>query len=137
MVSAYLRNRPCSLSILRTVNISHPRNVSRYASARLPLKPLDPPEFVFGYKYTSSGTPHTHTIQDWEVQAAYSAYLRRYSTRDEALKMLDHEYGTRIPTRHPHFIMGTMKLHPRNFILIGLLRTGLDPDAFDKQGSLF
>jgi hypothetical protein len=43
------------------------------------------------------------------VQAAYSAYLRRYSTHDEALKMLDQEYGTRIPTRHPHFIMGTMK----------------------------
>jgi len=102
-----------------------------------PLKPLDPPEFVFGYKYTSGGTPHTHTIQDWEVQAAYIAYQRRYGTRDEALKMLEQEYGTRIPTRHPHFIMGTMKLHPRNFILIGLLRTGLDPDELDKQGSLF
>lgn len=102
-----------------------------------PLKPLDPPEFVFGYKYTSGGTPHTHTIQDWEVQAAYIAYQRRYGTRDEALKMLEQEYGSRIPTRHPHFIMGTMKLHPRNFILIGLLRTGLDPDELDKQGSLF
>lgn len=102
-----------------------------------PLKPLDPPEFVFGYKYTSGGSPHTHTIQDWEVQAAYIAYQRRYGTRDEALKMLEQEYGTRIPTRHPHFIMGTMKLHPRNFILIGLLRTGLDPDELDKQGSLF
>ena len=54
--------------------------------------------------------------------------LRRYSTRDEALNMLEQEYGTRIPRRHPHFIMGTMKLHPRNFILIGLLRTRLDPD---------
>ena len=102
-----------------------------------PLKPLDPPEFVFGYKYASGGTPHTHTIQDWEVQAAYIAYQRRYGTRDEALKMLEQEYGTRIPTHHPHFIMGTMKLHPRNFILIGLLRTGLDPDELDKQGSLF
>jgi hypothetical protein len=39
-----------------------------------PLRPLDPPEFVFGYKYTSGGKPHTHTIQDWEVQAAYIAY---------------------------------------------------------------
>jgi hypothetical protein len=39
--------------------------------------------------------------------------------------------------RHPHFIMGTMKLHPRNLILIELLRTGFDPDELDKQGSLF
>jgi len=102
-----------------------------------PLKPLSPPEFVFGYKFTSGGKPHTHTIQDWEVQAAYSAYLKRYGSREEALKMLEQEYGTRIPTRHPHFIMGTMKLHPRNFILIGVLRTGLDPNELVKQGSLF
>jgi hypothetical protein len=61
----------------------------------------------------------------------------RFDRFDQALKMLEQEYGTRIPTRHPHFIMGTMKLHPRNFILIGLLRTGLDPDELAKQGSLF
>jgi hypothetical protein len=30
-----------------------------------------------------------------------------------------------------------MKLHPRNFILIGLLRTGFDPDELAKQGALF
>jgi hypothetical protein len=51
--------------------------------------------------------------------------------------MLEEEYRTRIPTCHPHFIAGTMKLHARNFILIGLLRTGLDPDELDKHGSLF
>ena len=33
--------------------------------------------------------------------------------------------------------MGTMKLHPRNFILIGVLRTGIDPDQLAKQGELF
>lgn len=101
-----------------------------------PLRPLTPPEFVFGYKYTSGGRPHTHTIQDWEAQAAYLAYLKRYGTREEALRMLDQEYGERIPTRHPHFIMGTMKLHPRTFILIGLLRTGVDPNELAKQGRL-
>lgn len=101
-----------------------------------PLRPLTPPEFVFGYKYTSAGRPHTNTLQDWEVQAAYLAYLKRYSTREEALRMLDQEYGERIPARHPHFIMGTMKMHPRTFILIGLLRSALDPTEIGKQGSL-
>lgn len=70
------------------------------------------------------------------VQAAYLAYLKRYGTRAEALRMLAEEYGERIPTRHPHFIMGTMKLHPRTFIVIGLLRTGVDPGELAKQGSL-
>lgn len=50
--------------------------------------------------------------------------------------MLDQENGERIPTRHPHFVMGTMKLHPRTFILIGLLRTGVDPGELAKQGKL-
>jgi hypothetical protein len=35
-----------------------------------PLRPLDPPELVFGYTYASGRKPQTHTIQDWEVQAA-------------------------------------------------------------------
>jgi hypothetical protein len=48
--------------------------------------------------------------------------------------MLAEEYGARVPTDHPHFIMGTIKLHPRTFILIGLLCTGVDPGA--KRGSL-
>ena len=102
-----------------------------------PLRPLTPPEFVFGYKYTSASRKHEHTIQDWEVQAAYLAYSRRYGTREEALKMLAQEYGEHIPTRHPHFIMGTMKLHPRIFILIGVLRTGLDPEQLARQADLF
>jgi hypothetical protein len=101
-----------------------------------PLRPLAPPEFVFGYNYTSGGRSHTHTIQDWEVQAAYLAYLRRYRTGEDALRMLQQEYGQRIPNRHPHFIMGTMKLHPRTFILIGVLRTGVDPGELAKQGTL-
>lgn len=45
-----------------------------------PLRPLTPPELVFGYKYTSAGRAHTNTLQDWEVQAAYLAYLKRYGT---------------------------------------------------------
>lgn len=102
-----------------------------------PLRPLSPPEFVFGYKYASSGRLHSHTIQDWEVQAAYIAYLKRYQSRDEALRMLEQEYGAHIPTRNPHFIMGTMKLHPRTFILIGVLRTGLEPEELIKQRDLF
>ena len=41
-----------------------------------PLRPLPPPEFVFGYKYTSARRPHTTTHHDWEVQAAHLVYLK-------------------------------------------------------------
>jgi hypothetical protein len=51
--------------------------------------------------------------------------------------MLQQEYGERIPTRNPHFIMGTMKAHPQTFIIIGILRSGIDPAELDRQGGLF
>ena len=100
-----------------------------------PLKPLQKPEYAFGYKFTSGGHPHTHIVHDWEVQAAYFAYCRRYG--DKALEMLQQEYGQNIPQRNPHFIMGTMKAHPQTFIIIGILRTGIAPADLDRQGGLF
>lgn len=100
-----------------------------------PLKPLQKPEYSFGYRFTSDGHEHNHLVHDWEVQAAYFAYCKRYG--DKALEMLQQEYGQNIPTRNPHFIMGTMKAHPQTFIIIGILRTGIDPADLDRQGGLF
>jgi len=42
-----------------------------------------------------------------------------------------------IPTRNLHFLMGTMASHMRTFIVIGLLRFGLDPAELAKQSDLF
>lgn len=102
-----------------------------------PLTPLAKPEFHFGYEFTSGGHQHWRTIQDWEVQAAYLVYQRRYRTKQKALEMMTQEYGQNIPTRNLHFIMGTMAKRRWQFILIGLLRSGLDPEELRKQGDLF
>ena len=101
------------------------------------LRPLKPPELTFFYRYTSGGKEHTQSIQDWEVQAAYLGYLKQYGSRDKALKMMQQEYGTNIPARNLHFIMGNMAKRQWQFIVIGLLRSGLDPDELAKQQSLF
>lgn len=100
-----------------------------------PLAKLPPTEHAFGYRFTSDGHPHRHYIHDWEVQAAYLAYRRRYG--DKALEMMLQEYGENIPRHNPHFIMGTMKAHPQTFIIIGILRSPIDPAELDKQGGLF
>lgn len=102
-----------------------------------PLKPLGKPKFSFAYHYTCAGHPHKHQIHDWEVQAAFIHYKRRYRTEDEALKMMQQEYGQNIPQHNLHFIMGTMASHPRTFIVIGLLRSPLDPAEIAKQQQLF
>jgi hypothetical protein len=102
-----------------------------------PLRPLEPPEFTFFYRYTSGGKEHTQSLQDWEVQATYIAYQRQYGSREKALQMMAQEYGENIPTRNLHFIMGNMAKRQWQFIVIGLLRSGLDPQEVAKQGSLF
>jgi hypothetical protein len=102
-----------------------------------PLRPLARPECHFGYEFVSGGQHHWRTIQDWEVQAAYLAYQRRYGTKEKALEMMRDAYGQNIPSRNLHFIMGTMKKRRWQFILIGLLRSGLDPKELGKQGRLF
>jgi len=100
-----------------------------------PLKPLEKSELAFGYRYTSAGNSHEHIIHDWEVQEAHRQYKRRYG--DQAIDKLVGEYGENIPKRNLHFIMGTMAAHPRTFIVIGLLRSGLDPAELAKQSDLF
>jgi hypothetical protein len=99
-----------------------------------PLTPLEKPEFAFSYRYTSAGK-HEHIIHDWEVQEAYRQYKRRYGV--DALDHLTRMYGEKMPGQNLHFIMGTMAAHPRTFIVIGLLRSGIDPAELAKQGSLF
>lgn len=99
------------------------------------LKPLAKPEYSFGYRYTSGRHSHTHLLQDWEVQAAYLNFVRLYG--DHALDHLKEVYGEKIPAANPHFIMGTMKAHPNTFIVVGVLRSSLDPGEVTKQGSLF
>jgi hypothetical protein len=100
-----------------------------------PLAPLEKPELAFGYRFTSGGHSHDPLIHDWEVQEAYRQYKRRYG--DAALDHLTRMYGETIPTRNLHLVMGTMLAHPRTFIIIGLLRSGFDPQELAKQGSLF
>ncbi|MEO5625630.1 MAG: hypothetical protein ABIQ70_06465 [Dokdonella sp.] len=113
-------------------------NEAAYQQASLfdePLAKLPPSDYAFGYRFTSGGHPHEHLIHDWEVQAAYIHYRRRYG--DDAIDQLKQMYGERIPTHNLHFILGTMKAHPQTFIIIGLLRSPVSPDELDQQPELF
>jgi len=100
-----------------------------------PLKKLEKPEFTFEYQFTSAEHTHNMKIHDWEVAAAYHQYKKKYG--DKALEMLSNEYGSNIPEHNLHIILGTMKAHPRQFIIIGLLRTAADIDFADAQKPLF
>lgn len=135
-----VRPDPGSLKFFHRASSAEEREDSKSVQASLfdqPLKTLAPPEFAFGYKFESGGHRHEYSIQDWEVQAAYLGYQRQYGSKDRALEMLMQEYGENIPRDNPHFIMGTMKRRPQQFLLIGILRSQLDPQEVAKQSGLF
>lgn len=71
------------------------------------------------------------------MQTTFIHYRTRYGSEDEGLKIMTQEYQEHIPQRNLHFIMGTMKMHPKTFIVIGLLRTGVDPEDAGRQKDLF
>lgn len=99
------------------------------------LEPLPPPDFAFGYKFSSGGVQHNMRIHDWEVQAAFFKFKRRYG--DAALDKIREAYQDLIPKQNPHFIMGNMHRRPWLFIIIGILRSSLSPDDLDRQGEIF
>jgi len=82
---------------------------------------------------TATGT----AVRCWigEVQAAWFNYQRIYG--DNALKIMQQEYGERIPQQNLHLIFGNQHKRPWQFIVIGLLRSTLDPTELDKQDGLF
>ena len=107
------------------------RQISLLDSDPLPELTID---YKFEYRFTCDGQKHEMKIHDWEVQAAYHHFKRRYG--NGALEMLKAEYQTNIPARHLHLVMGTMKAHPRQFIIIGLLRSNLNPADALRQPTL-
>ena len=107
------------------------RQVSLLDSEGLPELPL---EYEFRYHFTCSATSHDMKLHDWEVQAAYFSYKRRY--KDRALEVLTEEYEQRITAQNLHLVMGTMQAHPRQFIIIGLLRSPVSPEDALRQSSL-
>lgn len=91
-----------------------------------PLKPLPAPEYAFRYRFTSAGHKHFMKIHDWEVQATYHSYVRTYGGVEQALAKMREQYEVRMPKQNLHLIMGTIKRHPHQFIIIGVLRTTED-----------
>jgi len=87
------------------------------------LTPLPDPEYLFSYEFKSAGKRHKMTIHDWEAQATYAHYKRRYGGPSQALDKMAEYYEDRMATMNPHFFVGNMKKRPWQFILVGVLRS--------------
>lgn len=114
---------------------ARPLRLGRADDGAAALKPLEKPDYSLGYQFTSDGYKHRCTLLDWEVQAAWFNYQRIYG--DNALNMMQQEYGEHIPRQNLHLIFGNQHKRPWQFIVIGVLRSTLDPIELDRQSRLF
>jgi len=101
------------------------------------LEKLPAPEYAFRYWFTSDGHEHSMQLHDWEVEATYHAYKRRYGSPEKALEKMVEYYEQIAPARNLHLIMGNMHKRPYQFIVIGVLRTTADLGQVDAQGEMF
>jgi hypothetical protein len=101
-----------------------------------PIKPLPPPEYLFRFEFASDGKRHAMTMHDWEVQATFASYKRKYGGADAALAKMQDYYGERLADLNPHLIVGNMQKRPNQFILIGVLRSSADAEAGMQQQTL-
>lgn len=99
------------------------------------LKPLQKPDYSFSYQFTSEGHKHRCTLLDWETQAAWFNFQHLYG--DRALDTMRQMYGEQMPAQNLHLIFGNQHKRPWQFIVIGLLRSGIDPADLDRQAGLF
>lgn len=98
------------------------------------LTPLQK-DFTFFYTFTTGQKRHRCQILDWEVQATYYNYSRKYG--DEALPRMRTMWQETFVKQNLHLVMGTVLAHPRAFSIIGVLRTHVNIDGFKAQEDLF
>lgn len=98
-----------------------------------PLPPLTK-EYVFRYKFTAGSKKRECQILDWEVQATYFNYCRKYG--NQALEYMKREYQDTFALQSPHFIMGNTAAHQANFSIVGVLRTSEYLPALAAQEQL-
>jgi hypothetical protein len=98
------------------------------------LTSLEPLEYLFYFKFTTHGQARNMQLHDWEVQATYLNYKRRYGSVKSALEKMIEYYDHQLKQYNPHFVMGNMGQRPYQFMIIAVLRAS---DQAIQQGSLF
>lgn len=88
------------------------------------LNELEQIKWSFSYQFRcdddSCLKPHTLKIIDWELGQAYRRWTRTYGDRWE--EVIRQKFERELPATDLHLVVGNIAIHPRNFVIIGLLR---------------
>lgn len=84
--------------------------------------------YSFKYLYTTADGDREGTCQDWETEATFFNWRRRYGEHD-ALKRMRQQFGEVLPGRGLYFAMGTHSRWPDTWLVNGLIQIGQTPQA--------
>lgn len=96
-----------------------------------PAIPTQACPFEFVYRYFTDDGEREGTCQDWETEATFFNWTRRYG-EPEALRKMEQQFGELLPRRGLMFAMGTHSRWPDTWLINGLIQLST-PD----QGSMF
>ncbi|TIV81561.1 MAG: hypothetical protein E5V93_07860 [Mesorhizobium sp.] len=76
------------------------------------LVPYEPAPFYFKYRYETDDGVREGTCQDWEIEATFLKWQRRYGEKETLQKMSD-RFGAEYPKKGFVLAMGTHKAYPQ------------------------
>ncbi len=85
------------------------------------LIPYEPAPYKFKYRYSSDDGEHFGTCQDWEMEATFFKWSKRYGV-ERALGEMQHVFGERYPQGGMLLAMGTHSQYPDTWLINGVIR---------------
>ncbi len=86
-----------------------------------PLIPYRPAPYKFKYRYLSDDGQREGTCQDWEIEATFYHWSRRYG-KQEALEQMCRVFGEEYPRKGMLLAMGTHSQYPDTWLINGVIR---------------
>ena len=87
----------------------------------IPFIPYKPCPFEFKYRYRSGDGEREGTCQDWEIEATFFRWAKRYG-KDRALELMRQRFGEEYPSKGMLLAMGTHSRYPDRWLINGVIR---------------
>jgi hypothetical protein len=86
-----------------------------------PIIPYNPCPYQFRYKYRIDDGLREGTCQDWEIEATFFNWSKRYGEQ-RALEQVQRVFGEEYPRKGMLLAMGTHSLYPETWLINGVIR---------------
>ncbi|WP_407194616.1 hypothetical protein [Bradyrhizobium sp. STM 3566] len=85
------------------------------------VRTYTPCPYLFKYRYRTDDGVREGTCQDWEIEATFHKWSRRYGEA-KALAEMQRVFGKEYPSNGMLLAMGTHSLHPDTWLINGVVR---------------